>query len=70
MFSSAFFTPKYFNKYFKITGEILDIGVVPSGGGGGQAGVIVNQSQLRALGLRKDDQDVLEFIVAFVLSRR
>jgi len=54
----------------KTAAEILDFGVVPSGGGGGQAGVIVNQGQLRALGLRKDDQDVLEFIVAFVLSRR
>jgi len=53
----------------KTAAEILDFGVVPSGGGG-QAGAIVTRSQLRALGLQRDDQDALEFIVAFVLSRR
>lgn len=62
MFSSLYFTPKYFNEYFKITGDVID-------DGGGNSSVHVNWQQLKALRLGKDDQDILEFIVAFVLSR-
>jgi len=66
VFSSSYFSPEYFGEYFKITGEVTYIDT--PGGGGGKA-VNVNQRQLRALKLGKDDQDILEFIVAFVLSR-
>ncbi len=53
----------------KTEAEVIDIGVIrPSGGGGGQVGIIVPRSQSRALDLQRDDQDILEFIIAFVLG--
>lgn len=67
MFSSAYFSSEYFNEYFKITGEIIPID--EGGSGSGSKGVQVNWRELQLLGLHKDDQEVMEFIVAFVLSR-
>lgn len=61
MFSSSYFNPEYFNEYFKITGEVVD-------DGSGTKSVVVNLGQLRSLKLRKEDEDILEFIVSFVLS--
>jgi hypothetical protein len=62
MFSSGFFTPGYFNEYFKATTEpVLDTG----GGGSGSKGIL--QRRLR---LDEDDQDILDFIVTFVLNHR
>ena len=63
MFSSSYFTPDYFNEYFKVTAEITD-----DGGSGSK--VTVNQRELMAFNLEQDDQDILEFVVAFVLSGR
>ncbi len=63
MFSSSYFTPQYFNEYFKITGDVVD-------DGGGNSKVRVNQRELMAFKLDQDDQDILEFVVAFVLSGR
>lgn len=67
MFSSSYFAQEYFNDYFKITGEVYELPDV-TGGGGGKA-VQVNWQEIQALGLRKDEEEILEFIVAFVLSR-
>ncbi len=64
MFSSAYFPQEYFNEYFKITGEVI------RHEDDGGSSVSVNWQQLKALKLRKGDEDILEFIVAFVLSRR
>jgi hypothetical protein len=61
MFRSNYFTPWYFNEYFKIRGEV-------TGGGGGRK-VSVNLEDLKALNLEQDDEEIMEFIVAFVLSR-
>ncbi len=65
MFSSNYFTPSYFNEFFKITGEVSY-----SEDGGGNSSVNVNWQQLKAMKLHKGDEAILEFIVAFVLSRR
>ena len=63
MFSSPYFNPEYFNEYFKVTGDLFD-------DGGGNSRVRVNQRELKAFNLEQDDEDILEFVVAFVLSRR
>jgi len=62
MFSSSYFNPEYFNEFFKISGTVIE-------DGGGNSSVYVNWQQLQAMQLRKGDEDILEFIVAFVLSR-
>ena len=66
MFSSSYFNQEYFGEYFKITGDVIII-EEPEGGSGSK-GVTVNWQELKALGLNRDDQEVVEFIVAFVLS--
>jgi len=63
MFTSLYFNPEYFNEYFKIAGKVISL---PGGGGGG---VEVNQAELGALGLNHEDEEILAFIVAFVLTR-
>ncbi len=63
MFSSSYFTPEYFNEHFKITSSVIQL---PGGGGGSH---VVDYSELRRLKLDKDDQDILEFIVAYMMNR-
>jgi hypothetical protein len=62
MFSSSFFNPEYFNEYFKVIGDPIPI---LADGGGGSKGI--SQRRLRQ---DEDDQDILDFIVTFVLNRR
>jgi len=63
MFSSSYFTPEYFNEYFKVTGEVIEL---PSGG----FGVNVNKRGPSQFHLNREDEDILEFVIAFVLSGR
>lgn len=66
MFSSSFFSPEFFGDHFKITtGEIIQL---PDALGGG-SGKVVDFAAIRKLNLDKDDQDILEFIVAYVISQ-
>jgi len=62
MFSSSYFTPKYFNRYFKPS-EFIEKIVVAVGSGGKAI-----SHNLRKLKLGKDDQDILEFIMSFVIN--
>ena len=65
MFNSGHFAPDYFGEHFKpIKGEVY----VPPGGGGG-FWVNVDQTDLKAFKLKQEDEEILEFVVAFVLSR-
>jgi len=61
MFSSNFFSPEYFNDHFKATGEIT---ILP-----GVGGVIGSNYNLEPLKLDSDDEDILEILIAFTLSR-
>ena len=65
MFSSSYFAPEYFNEYFKVTGSVTTIG----GGHGAWYEVDVNQDELRQFNLKRDDEVILEFMIAFVLSQ-
>lgn len=62
MFSSDYFPTEYFNEYFKVTGVVS---TRPSGGGS----VDVNLRELKRFQLNEDDETILEFVVAFVLSQ-
>jgi len=65
MFSSSYFNPEYFNEHFRQSGTVIK---VPNVGGGYTSVGVTNFDRLRELCLRKDDQDVLEMLFAFVLS--
>lgn len=66
MFSSSYFEPSYFNEYFKITPTDI---VLPDDLGG-SAAKVVDYKEIRKLNLDRDDQDILEFIVAFVTNQQ
>ena len=70
MFSSSFFSPEFFGNFFKITGtpvliKRVDAGVKDRGVGGTH----VNLAPIRGKGFHKDEEDILEFIITFVLNR-
>lgn len=67
MFSSSHFAPDHFGEHFKITGQVI---IIPDEGGGGSKGMVVDYAELRRLNLRKEDEEILEFIVAWVMSRQ
>lgn len=73
MFSSSFFSPDFFGEFFKVVGTPIIIPKPPGKGntltGGVGGGLHIDLSEMRNKGFAKEDEDVLEFIIAFVLNR-
>ena len=63
MFPSGYFSPEYFNEYF----EAIIVVVIPVAGGGG--GGVRNWYKRNEISLPNEDEEIIDFIVAFVLSR-
>ena len=65
MFSVSYFTEGYFNNYFKSSSEVVVLNIEEDGGGNSK-----RHRELMAFTLDRDDRDILEFIISFVLGRR
>ena len=74
-FASSYFSANYFNTYFKARGVVIPTPPIsiPGGGSGGDGTfpelLIADYTSLDAMGLSQEDKDVLELLIAFVLTR-